>query len=310
VDGPDLRRRKLLSGVVAGAAIMPLARSTSGFAVERHERLLRPPGALDEEHFLERCIRCGECMKVCPNNALHPTLTEAGLEGLWTPVLVPRTGYCEASCVLCSQVCPTGANLGDYAPEKRVGPWELGADTKPVKLGTRLLRSWAACLPWAMATEWHRLREWCPTSPKAIYLRQAEAVGREGKRQAGSNNPTSIPASAWAAARANTRVQCRTARRFTSPALVRAAREPTRSCLNRGKRRPKLMHLLRAFRISLLLACILTLAAGMQSKDGNEVRAVSRLGRSFRMGQKPVRLEPFDAGQSLALHRRRCGKNI
>lgn len=26
-----------------------------------------------------------------------------------TPVLIPRIGYCETSCVLCSQVCPTGA---------------------------------------------------------------------------------------------------------------------------------------------------------------------------------------------------------
>jgi polyferredoxin len=174
VDGPDLRRRKLLGGVVAGAAIVPLARSTNGFAVERHERLLRPPGALDEEHFLERCIRCGECMKVCPNNALHPTLTEAGLEGLWTPVLVPRIGYCEASCVLCSQVCPTGA-IWEITPREKGWTVELGADTKPVKLGLAFYDR-GRCLPWAMATECIVCEEWCPTSPKAIYLRQAEAV--------------------------------------------------------------------------------------------------------------------------------------
>ena len=28
--------------------------------------------------FLSRCIRCGECMKVCPNNSLHPTFEQAG----------------------------------------------------------------------------------------------------------------------------------------------------------------------------------------------------------------------------------------
>ena len=179
VDGPDLRRRKLISTVVAGAAIVPLARSTNGFAVERHERLLRPPGALDEEHFLERCIRCGECMKVCPNNALHPTLTEAGLEGLWTPVLVPRTGYCEASCVLCSQVCPTGA-IWEITPREKGWTVELGADTKPVKLGIAFYDR-GRCLPWAMSTECIVCEEWCPTSPKAIYLRQAEVVDAKGK---------------------------------------------------------------------------------------------------------------------------------
>ena len=107
--GANLQRRKLLTGLAAGAAVVPLMRSTPGFGAERDERLLRPPGSVDEEFFLARCIRCGECMKVCPNNALQPALSQAGLEGLWTPVLVPRIGYCETSCVLCSQVCPTGA---------------------------------------------------------------------------------------------------------------------------------------------------------------------------------------------------------
>ena len=46
---------------------------------------------------------------MCPNNALHPAFFEAGIEGLWTPILIARIGYCEHSCVLCGQVCPTGA---------------------------------------------------------------------------------------------------------------------------------------------------------------------------------------------------------
>ena len=71
--------------------------------------LIRPPGALPEQDFVRRCVKCGECMKVCLTNGLHPTFAEAGLEGLWTPILVPRLGYCEYNCNLCSQVCPTGA---------------------------------------------------------------------------------------------------------------------------------------------------------------------------------------------------------
>jgi polyferredoxin len=116
--GANLQRRKVLTGLAAGAALVPLMRSTPGFAAEKHERLLRPPGSLDEEFFLSRCVRCGECMKVCPNNALQPGLTEAGVEGLWTPVLVPRLGYCETSCVLCSQVCPTGA-IWEITPKEK-----------------------------------------------------------------------------------------------------------------------------------------------------------------------------------------------
>jgi polyferredoxin len=93
----DLKRRKVLTGVAAGAIALPLLRANTGLSAEPHERRIRPPAALDEPQFLARCIRCGECMKVCPSNALQPALSEAGWEGLWTPVLAPRVGYCEPS---------------------------------------------------------------------------------------------------------------------------------------------------------------------------------------------------------------------
>jgi len=176
--GMNLQRRKLLTGLAAGAALVPVMRSTPGFAAEKHERLLRPPGAVDEEFFLSRCIRCGECMKVCPNNALQPALSEAGLEGLWTPVLVPRLGYCETSCVRCSQVCPTGAIWDTTAKEKG---WsvDISSAAKPVRLGTAFYdRGPLPAL--AMATDCIVCEEWCPTSPKAVYLRPAEVIDATG----------------------------------------------------------------------------------------------------------------------------------
>jgi formate hydrogenlyase subunit 6/NADH:ubiquinone oxidoreductase subunit I len=48
-------------------------------------------------------------MKVCPTNVIQPTMLEAGLEGLWTPVVKTQTGYCEYECNMCNQVCPTEA---------------------------------------------------------------------------------------------------------------------------------------------------------------------------------------------------------
>jgi polyferredoxin len=178
IGAPDLKRRKALASVAAGAAALPLMRSTPGLTVEHDARLIRPPGSLDEKHFLARCIRCGQCMKVCPNNALHPTLTEAGLEGLWTPLLVPRMGYCEPSCVLCSQVCPTGAIWEITSAEKA---WVTGSSRiqKPIQIGTAFYDR-GRCLPWAMATECIVCEEWCPTSPKAIYLRPAEVFDSDG----------------------------------------------------------------------------------------------------------------------------------
>jgi len=179
VEGPNLRRRQVFTGVAAGVALIPLMRSTTAFAVEKDPRLMRPPGALDEPDFLARCIRCGECMKACPNNALQPSFSEAGLEGLWTPVLVPRVGYCEPSCVLCSQVCPTGA-IWEITPKEKA--WAVGVDTesKPIRIGTAFYDH-GRCLPWAMATECIVCEEWCPTSPKAIYLQSAEVIDAKGQ---------------------------------------------------------------------------------------------------------------------------------
>jgi polyferredoxin len=182
LDRPQVQRRKLLAGVATGAALLPLLRSTTGLKVDADARLVRPPGALDEVHFLERCIRCGECMKVCPNNALHPTFLEGGLEALWTPVLVPRVGYCEPNCVLCGQVCPTGAIWEITEAEKlgRAGAGRGAATVGPVKIGTAFYDQ-GRCLPWAMATDCIVCEEWCPTSPKAIYLVAADVVDAEGR---------------------------------------------------------------------------------------------------------------------------------
>ena len=176
---PDLGRRRTITGLAVGAAAVPLLRANTGLGKSRNERLLRPPGALDEPDFLARCIRCGECMKVCPNNALQPALTEAGLEGLWSPTLVPRIGYCEPSCVLCSEVCPTGA-IWQITPKEK--GWVVGvgaAHSQPVRLGTAFYDR-GRCLPWAMATECIVCEEWCPVSPKAIYVEEAQVVDSAG----------------------------------------------------------------------------------------------------------------------------------
>ncbi len=181
---PQLQRRKLVTGLVAGAGLVPLMRSTPGFVRAADPRLIRPPGAVDEAHFLDRCIRCGECMKVCPNNALHPALSEAGVEGLWSPVLVPRIGFCEPNCVLCGQVCPTGAIWEITGAEKIGRPAQPGhepplGEIPPVRIGTAFYDR-GRCLPWGMATECIVCEEWCPTSPKAIYLLPAEVTDSTG----------------------------------------------------------------------------------------------------------------------------------
>jgi len=112
----DPSRRQLLASLAASAVWVGLLRTE--VARRKSPHLLRPPGA-GEDELLARCVRCGRCFKVCPTSGLQPALLEAGWEGVWTPVLVPRLGYCDYSCASCGQVCPSGAIPPLSLAEKR-----------------------------------------------------------------------------------------------------------------------------------------------------------------------------------------------
>ncbi len=103
----DITRRQVIFALGSGLVAVPLAKSLLYQKIQG--RLLRPPGSIPESNFLDTCIHCGKCMKVCPTNGLQPCILEAGVNGIWTPRLVPRIGGCEKNCNLCGQVCPTSA---------------------------------------------------------------------------------------------------------------------------------------------------------------------------------------------------------
>ncbi len=170
----DVTRRKVLLSFLGGVALFPLIRSGDAFGANPNPRLIRPPGSVNESAFLAKCIRCGQCMRVCPNNALHPTFMESGAEGIWTPILIPVIGYCEPTCTLCTQVCPTGAIL-HLTIKQKVGD----KNEPPVRIGTAFFDR-GRCLPWAMGKTCIVCEEWCPTSPKSIYLKEETFVDRNG----------------------------------------------------------------------------------------------------------------------------------
>jgi MauM/NapG family ferredoxin protein len=114
---PDLPgRRQLLRAGLAGAGCaagsiwgLDSLQQPAAVGLIRQSALIRPPGAVPEEDFLRLCLRCGACMQACPSNGLQPTYFLAGLAGMFSPVLVPRRGPCEAPCNACGQVCPSRA---------------------------------------------------------------------------------------------------------------------------------------------------------------------------------------------------------
>ena len=104
-------------------------------------------------------------------------MLETGLEGMWTPIMISKMGWCELNCTLCSQVCPTGAIREISIAEKLgVGPFEA---VGPIKTGTAFYNQ-GRCLPWAMDTACVVCEEVCPVSPKAIFTRLHTDTDRHG----------------------------------------------------------------------------------------------------------------------------------
>jgi ferredoxin-type protein NapG len=117
-------RTVLLTGGVLGAGLsgfLPLAM--------RAAPRLRPPGALDEKDFLASCIKCGQCVQVCPVEAIKLADLVDGF-GVGAPYIDAREQACDFSCdaVQCILACPTGSltyhkpDFLEGAPARRSPP--------------------------------------------------------------------------------------------------------------------------------------------------------------------------------------------
>ncbi len=159
------RRQALLA---LGTAVAGISLLRSDLVAKRDTpHLVRPPGAREND-LLSKCIRCGECSRACPTSAIQPALAEAGLEGLWTPVLVPRIGYCDYSCNACGQVCPVQAIPPLSLPQKRqqiIGKAYIDRDR---------------CIPWSDEEPCGVCEEMCPVPDKAIRVEEVEVQGADG----------------------------------------------------------------------------------------------------------------------------------
>ena len=166
----DYNRRRLLAAGTTGLFTIGLLKI--GFTKPLLKgKVIRPPGALEEPEFLDRCIRCGECIRVCSTSGagLQYATLESGWDGIWTPVLLSQIGYCEYNCSMCGEVCPTGA-IKSLPLEER----------QKMKMGTAHFDK-TRCIPWYYGENCMVCEEHCPLPDKAIKFREEETITIDGK---------------------------------------------------------------------------------------------------------------------------------
>ncbi|MHB8089606.1 MAG: 4Fe-4S binding protein [Anaerolineaceae bacterium] len=165
----DLNRRQFLTSM--GISIFSVALLSVDW-IKRQARSfrLRAPGVNDEKEFLSKCIRCGICIKICPTQALQPDFSESGFEGAWTPVLVPRNGFCDFGCNACGQNCPVQA----------IPP--LSLEEKRETLIGHAYIDHNRCLAWSDHINCIVCEEMCPIPQKAISLETGQFTLLDGSQ--------------------------------------------------------------------------------------------------------------------------------
>ncbi len=104
------QRRTIVFSAIMGAGVVASGMMAYLPMHLRWEKLLRPPGALAEKDLLSSCIKCGQCVQVCPVEAIKLSDGEGGF-GIGVPYIDARKQACDFSCdaTQCVLACPTGA---------------------------------------------------------------------------------------------------------------------------------------------------------------------------------------------------------
>lgn len=122
------RREFIRSGLLAGGTLIAALAGYIPLTAGGTQRL-RPPGAikdaeLDEQDFLSACIKCGQCVQVCPVEAIKLADLDDGF-GIGVPYIEARDQACDFSCdgLQCVLACPTGAltHSLNYPAQTRMG---------------------------------------------------------------------------------------------------------------------------------------------------------------------------------------------
>jgi len=109
---PEEKKRREFVQKMAGFGVLGMVAAAGvigGPYLKPTEQRLRPPGAVDEAEFLGLCIKCGQCLQVCPYDSIKLEDID-GKAAVGMAYLEPR----ERGCYLCEAfpcilACPSGA---------------------------------------------------------------------------------------------------------------------------------------------------------------------------------------------------------
>ncbi|OGU55260.1 MAG: hypothetical protein A2V66_11005 [Ignavibacteria bacterium RBG_13_36_8] len=165
----DVGRRKMIGAFFSGIVLTSLVKTSAWAKSTKRHSYMRPPGAVNENEFLDKCFRCGQCVQACPTSFVQPALLESGIEGMWTPIVNSKTGYCIYECNKCTQVCPSEALRKLTLKEKKV-----------FKLGTAVIDK-DKCFTYADGFNCTACYDKCPTPEKTIAFREVEIWNFQGR---------------------------------------------------------------------------------------------------------------------------------
>ncbi|MDR0395657.1 MAG: 4Fe-4S binding protein [Tannerella sp.] len=112
-------RRSFITTSAALAGSVPLI-ALAGNDPEESPDPVTPPGSLSIERFKDLCTGCHICVVQCPTHILHPAGLKYGLGYMLKPHMSYENSYCNYSCTVCSDVCPTDAIKPITVEDKKV----------------------------------------------------------------------------------------------------------------------------------------------------------------------------------------------
>lgn len=166
-----MNKRNFVLLSATGIGLAPLAGLAAYHRGEKNE-VIRPPRVLDEDVFVDECIRCAMCVQACPTQTLQLTHLEAGVAGFWTPAITASVGGCISECNACAVACPTDAI--PMFSKKENDKWS-------VKMGTAVLEK-NRCICYTENKKCGECIDVCPT--KAFHV--------EGKHDDVPRRPTQV----------------------------------------------------------------------------------------------------------------------